>query len=224
MTTFVLDDDNVDMIELIRTASAIDDHMKHMNINDIITYIDSNKEYKIKCMKASQLSIQQKEMLFNLFEKNMKEMYEKTWGWNKDDKMKELFTSASKFLMIIAEKNENEEEIIAFSMFRFEWDDEDEPEYPVLYCYELQISNSYQGKGIGKHIMELLNKFQKATHMKKVMLTCFKINAAAMNFYLKNGFYIDECSPSRFGDVHCHYEILSNDKPKPKKKRSSELL
>jgi ribosomal protein S18 acetylase RimI-like enzyme len=98
-------------------------------------------------------------------------------------------------------------------------DDEDEPEYPVLYCYELQISHSYQGKGIGKHIMELLNQFQKSCQMKKVMLTCFKINSSAMNFYLKNGFYIDEYSPSKFGDIHCHYEILSNDKPKSKKKR-----
>ena len=212
MTTFIM---NNNKDELIREATAIDDHI----INIDRRYIDTNKDYNIKCMKSSQLTIKQKELIFNLFEKNMKEMYEKTWGWNKDDKMKELFSSTSKFLIILNKNNEIEEEIIAFSMFRFEWDDEDEPEYPVLYCYELQISHSYQGKGIGKHIMELLNQFQKSCQMKKVMLTCFKINSSAMNFYLKNGFYIDEYSPSKFGDVNCHYEILSNDKPKSKKKR-----
>jgi hypothetical protein len=27
------------------------------------------------------------------------------------------------------------------SSYRFEWDDEDEPDHPVLYCYELQIAS-----------------------------------------------------------------------------------
>lgn len=34
-------------------------------------------------------------------------------------------------------------------MYRIEWDDEDEPEEPVLYCYELQVCPEYQGKGLG---------------------------------------------------------------------------
>ena len=29
--------------------------------------------------------------------------------------------------------------VAAFTMFRFEWDDEDEPEYPVLFLYEFQV-------------------------------------------------------------------------------------
>ena len=210
------DNDDDDVIELMKRATSIDDHLHHLGIDSNIN-ININKKYTLKCVKSSCLTTPQKNDLFALFEANMKDMYDKTWGWNKEDKIKELFAPTSKFLMI--EDNDDADKIVAFTTFRFEWDDEEEPEYPVLYCYELQISDDHQGKGIGKRLMELLVQFQKACLMRKVMLTCFKINTMAMSFYLKNGFYIDECSPSKFGDIDCHYEILSNDKPKKSKIR-----
>ena len=46
--------------------------------------------------------------------------------------------------------------IVAFALFRFEWDDEEEPEYPVLYCYELQIRSTFQGRGLGRNLMDVL--------------------------------------------------------------------
>jgi ribosomal protein S18 acetylase RimI-like enzyme len=210
------DNDDDDMIELMKRAISIDDHLLNNGIDSNLI-INDNKQYTIKCIKSPSLTPQQKIDVFALFEANMKEMYDKTWGWNKDDKIKELFAPTSTFLIIQDDVNNNK--VVAFTMFRFEWDDEEEPEYPVLYCYELQISDECQGKGIGKRLMELLVQFQKACLMRKVMLTCFKINTLAMNFYLKNGFYIDEYSPSKFGDIDCHYEILSNEKPKKSKGR-----
>lgn len=42
------------------------------------------------------------------------------------------------------------------------------------------------------------------------MLTCFKENTAAMTFYQKLGFDIDENSPS-VGGIDVDYEILSID-------------
>ena len=213
------DDDDDDIIRLMYTANSIDDHIKSLQINDVISFIDPIKTYRLQCKKSTTLTDKQKVSIFNLFECNMKDMYIKTWGWNKNEKLKELFSPTSKFLMIVDENDKEYESIVSFAMFRFEWDDEDEPEYPVLYCYELQTSNQYQGKGIGKYLMKLLVQFQEACSMRKVMLTCFKINTTAMNFYLKNGFYIDENSPSNFGDYDCHYEILSNERPKKNKKR-----
>lgn len=210
-------DDDDDVIQLICNANAIDDYIKHIGINNVINFIDSTKAYFLLCLRSSTLTEQMKVCIFTLFENNMKDMYETTWGWNKDEKMKELFAPTSKFLLIV--DDDDNEKLIAFTMFRFEWDDEDEPEYPVLYCYELQTCNEYQGKGIGKHLMKLLVEIQEAFSMKKVMLTCFKINTGGMNFYLKNGFYIDENSPSKFNDTDCHYEILSNERPKAKRRR-----
>jgi hypothetical protein len=35
-------------------------------------------------------------------------------------------------------------EVAAFTHFQFVWDDDDEPEYPVLYCFELHVDSSMQ--------------------------------------------------------------------------------
>jgi len=98
---------------------------------------------------------------------------------------------------------------VAYTMFRFEWDDEEEPEYPVCYCYELQVSPSVQGCGIGTHLMKCLVKMADKLHLWKVLLTCFVSNEGAMKFYksAEVGFGTDVNSPHK-----ADYEILS-DKP-----------
>lgn len=45
------------------------------------------------------------------------------------------------------------------------------------------------------------------------MLTCFKANDAAMRFYFRQGFKIDENSPSSCGYPHEKYEILTKTIP-----------
>jgi len=96
-------------------------------------------------------------------------------------------------------------------MFRFTWDDEDEPEFPVLFCYELQVDEKYRGSGIGARLMDIEKKIAASRNMWKVMLTCFKVNRRALHFYEKIGFGVDVNSPSSHGH-DTDYEILS-DKP-----------
>ena len=62
----------------------------------------------------------------------------------------------SKFLLLVAPEDNNE--VLAFVMFRFEWDDEDEPEYPVLFLYELQVAKSAQRLGLGRYLMKAVDK------------------------------------------------------------------
>ena len=111
-------------------------------------------------------------------------------------------------------KNKNsysERKIIAYAMFRFDWDDEDEPEYPVLYCYELQVSTKYQGCKIGSFLMQdLLINICIKLKLWKVLLTCFVSNINALKFYRSIGFDTDVNSPIAQGTTDCDYEILSN--------------
>ena len=58
-------------------------------------------------------------------------------------------------------------------------------------------------------MMDIL--LQMASHWRlwKIILTCFKRNQQAMNFYLKQGFGIDKNSPSLWDCPDELYEILS---------------
>lgn len=69
--------------------------------------------------------------------------------------------------------------------------------YPVVYCYEIHISPTLQGSGLGR----ILLGFQSiVTHnlgppVSKVMLTVFLSNESALRFYERQGFSIDESAP-----------------------------
>ena len=52
--------------------------------------------------------------------------------------------------------------------------------------------------------------------MKKVILTCFKMNIPAIQFYKKCGFKIDASSPTNYGNRDELYEIFSCDTPSSK--------
>lgn len=65
--------------------------------------------------------------------------------------------------------NETESKIIAFVMFQFCWDDDDEPEYPVLYIMEIQVRDTSRGHGWGKKMMEICVEIAKYWKMYKIV-------------------------------------------------------
>jgi len=102
-------------------------------------------------------------------------------------------------------RDAKDSKLIGFVHFRFELDDEQK--FPVVYCYEIQIESAYQGKGLGKFLMNVLVEIGTRFKLNKVMLTCFKHNAQATKFYEKLGYGQDVCSPSKCG-LDRSYEIL----------------
>lgn len=166
------------------------------------------------------------------------------WGLNMEEKRKELEHEDARFLIIILDKqraddswqtspssndaaavateNNNstlskEKQVIGFAHFRYEQDDEDDdspPNNPITYLYELQISPSHTSNGLGQTLMTIIELLSYKFQMTKVILTVFKCNTGAMNFYLKKlrGYEVDECSPSNFEgeeNENVEYEILS---------------
>ncbi|KAG5731355.1 hypothetical protein E4T56_gene17710, partial [Termitomyces sp. T112] len=81
--------------------------------------------------------------------------------------------------------------LAAFSTFRFEVEEDEN----VIYCYDLQIQSAYRRKGLGKMLMQILEKIGAAWGMEKVMLTVFKANQNAIKFYRTAGFTEDESCP-----------------------------
>jgi N-alpha-acetyltransferase 40 len=125
----------------------------------------------VRCVRHSQLTADEKTEIFNLLETNMRGMYEKTWGWNKDEKWKDIFHPESRLIVVYAVSAEipSTKSICAFLAFRFTWDDEDEPEYPVSYVYELQIAESFRRLSIGQRLMNLCADISRHWAMEKLV-------------------------------------------------------
>lgn len=205
------DDDFADESLLIHEAVAVTDMISHCQLNGVeMPSSISSLTHQLQFKKSYALTPAEKKSLLNIFVTNMEGLYQQAgWGWDLAKEQKELFHITSRFLYL-TDRTKNDE-IVGFIMFRFEWDDEDEPEHPVIFVYQLQVESSSQHLGLGSYFMALMEQVSNRCKMWKIMLTCFKENRKAFNFYINKIHYgIDVNSPSRGGYEEETYEILSN--------------
>lgn len=184
----------------IECAQNCDNYLNGINVE--LLKID-DKKIDLKCRKSTDLSSELFDEMLQLTENNMKEMYDQSsWGWRRDVKQKEFQHKTANFLILTYENR-----LIAFCHFRFEHgSDQSEA---CVYCYELQVIDEYQRKGVGKYLMNILSLLAIQFNIFKLMLTVFKHNTFAMDFYVnKLKFRIDKSSPSKFYEL-TDYEILS---------------
>jgi ribosomal protein S18 acetylase RimI-like enzyme len=145
-----------------------------------------------------------------LFEENMGDMYRNSsWSLNIEEKKSEMKHDSARFILVCGEDGQD---LAAFVHYRFEYDDEDHPTQVVLYVYEIQTNQSYRRKGLGKQLMDIVETIAEQAEMPKVVLTVFKANKGALDFYQKLNYNIDESSPSKFNEP-ADYEILSQKIP-----------
>lgn len=100
--------------------------------------------------------------------------------------------------------------ILGFLSFMVTYEDGKE----VIYCYEIHLSSMARGKRLGALLMARMEGIGKLIGLEKAMLTVFKSNKGAREFYKKGGYEVDENSPPartlRNGTVKEYdYEILS---------------
>ncbi|RZF43525.1 hypothetical protein LSTR_LSTR013049 [Laodelphax striatellus] len=166
-------------------------------------YENHDGHFKISCKRSVDIDPVMWDWLFALEEKNMKKMYtESEWGWDFEKKKQEM-TDISAYYLIASSLNGDP---VAFSHFRFDMD----YGQPVLYCYEIQLEASVRRLGLGKFIMNVLEKVGFSNKMEKVILTVFKKNEEALKFFYALGFELDETSPDE--DERKCYVILSKPK------------
>lgn len=140
--------DDIDESETLKRANAATDVLVKCDISAVLTVEKGsfNLEY---CFTRDQIQKKDRNQLMSLLETNMKEYYDKTWGWDRAEKTNEIFSNDSKFLIL---RSASTQSIAAYIMFKFDWDDLDEPEHPVLFCYELQVDEAFRGTGLGKEV------------------------------------------------------------------------
>eukprot|EP00922_Rhytidocystis_sp_ex-Travisia-forbesii_P040264 GHVS01059902.1.p2 GENE.GHVS01059902.1~~GHVS01059902.1.p2 ORF type:complete len:300 (-),score=63.90 GHVS01059902.1:2203-3102(-) len=181
--------------------------------------------------------------VFELTKRNMQEVYDKTnfdeQGWNDETKWTELNHPDAQFLLAFSPNNspeekqaadsgttdtEDSETLAGFMHFRFETDEDNpgsEKDAVVAYIWDLQLEEWAQRKGLGNHMMNVLELTGRQVGISKLMCTVLKDNADAMRFYRgKCRFAIDESSPDMFlqldDDELCEYDILKKDLKKQK--------
>lgn len=160
----------------------------------------------LECKRLTDMSTEDIDWAFNLTKHNMQLLYENsTWGWNDKKKKDEMTEDKAWYLISRVESGK----AVAFSHFRFDLEEGDE----VLYCYEIQVESEARGKGLGKFLMQILEMMAHRAQMKKVMLTVFKENERAINFFCNiMKFQTDETSPAIWDPMnpedYC-YDILS---------------
>ncbi|GAA5911521.1 hypothetical protein JCM8208_006863 [Rhodotorula glutinis] len=162
-----------------------------------------------------------RDWIWSLFECNMRCLYEAQQdGYDAQEKRAEVFHPDSRFLVLspsspapAAGAAPPRSAPLGFCIFRFDTEEtasEDDDELcDVAYCYELQVEGEQHGKGVGRVLMDALERTARAWRMDKVMLTVFKANEQALAFYDKVGYTEDEIDPGRFGVVDVDYSILS---------------
>lgn len=107
-------------------------------------------------------------------------------------------------------QKQNSARILGFLSFMVTYEDGKE----VVYCYEIHLSPMARGRGLGGVLMGQMEEIGRLIGLEKAMLTVFKSNVAAREFYRKGGYEVDENSPQprklRNGAVkEWDYEILS---------------
>ncbi|XP_076234450.1 N-alpha-acetyltransferase 40 [Calliopsis andreniformis] len=158
-----------------------------------------NQVIQLSCMRAKNAQPECISWIFDIMERNMKSMYEQCdWGWDPETKQKELVEPAAWYL--VASSNDK---FLGFSHFRFDIDHREE----VLYCYEIQLESIVRRKGLGHFMMSALESMALENKMHKVVLTVFKHNPSAMQFFYSLGYKLDKTSPPISDQLH--YVILS---------------
>lgn len=84
-----------------------------------------------------------------------------------------------------------EGQVLGFLSFMVTYEDGKE----VIYCYEIHLSPTLRGKGVGKHLITLYEEIGRRVGLEKAMLTVFKANTVARRFYERLGYDVDEYSP-----------------------------
>lgn len=119
-----------------------------------------------------------KNYIWNVYEKAMKSHISNIWGWNLDWQKNDFETNLES----------HETYIIYMSEIRMGY-------VQALYDFEktyinmLILEPMYQSKGFGLDVLKMIVKRQ---NNKPVQLRCFKVNQKAYKFYLSKGFEVIE--------------------------------
>lgn len=117
-------------------------------------------------------------------------------GWHPGKKRKEMRLRDLRYILLgrselWCPEGESCSLVDGFLSFMLTWEDGVE----VIYCYEIHLDEHVRGRGVGKRLMGCLEEVGRKAGVEKAMLTVFKKNKVAVQFYERLGYEEDEFSP-----------------------------
>ena len=213
------------LVESVNSLTASDFFKKYLGQDEIAAVAPDNSSHKGQSLHVTligtcdSLTVENEGLLeqcLRLIESTSAESYRNSeMKWSLYKKRKEMHLPDMRYLILV-ENNTNpsilEPRVAGFVSFMITYEDGKQ----VVYCYEIHLTSPWQGKGIGKKLMAIVEGVGRRVGMEKSMLTVFKANARAVKMYESIGYREDEFSPGptklRNGKVkEPSYVILSKD-------------
>jgi GNAT superfamily N-acetyltransferase len=123
---------------------------------------------------SAKLSSREVNWAFDLVKENMEAVYDDSgYGWDDDDKERELSEQGARFLLL---KDRETHKLIGFVHFRFTVQGEVIDQMvgsPCIYVLDIHIEESFQKKGLGRHLLIILELIARREQMTRVSLPVF---------------------------------------------------
>lgn len=205
--------------ELVRTVNGMPpaEFKKHFITNELLTYTSTrgsaDRTVRLDFKSSSELPKADLAACFALVETTSRADYEpSSFGWHPKRKRREMLEDEMKYLLVRMPAGEQAGEAVeGFLSYMVTHDSI--PSVPVLYVYEIHLSEKLRKTGLGSHLMHLAERIATSIGLEKVMLTCFLSNEKALEFYRRHGYEKDICSPddrrTRKKVVKVDYMIMS---------------
>ncbi|MCJ1357876.1 MAG: hypothetical protein MMC33_007872 [Icmadophila ericetorum] len=198
------------MSRVIEGANALDlSSMSEICLPDKTSslYVHGSTKYRIALESSKTINPADLNDCFRLIESTSASQYtQSSLGWKPKHKAKEMVLPDMRYLLV---RRAGSDLTDGFLSFMLTYEDGHE----VIYCYELHLDSSSRGCGLGTHLMGIMESVGRKVGVEKSMLTVFLENAAAVRFYERLGYGLDEFSPQprrvRNRVINPDYVILS---------------
>lgn len=143
----------------------------------------------VDMLRSDELSSADFNSCFGLIKETSARAYKhSSRGWKPSEKRDEMSDEEMWYLIV---RRPADRVCTGFASFMITVEDG----FPVVYLYEIHLSSSLRGAGVGAQLMNLVETIGRNASMKKSMLTVFTSNEGAERFYRRLGYEIDEFSP-----------------------------
>jgi len=206
------------LVESVNSLDPLDFFKKYLARDSLSAFTEHEKLRVVLTDASRTISAENKHLLGQclwLIESTSGQDYRNSESkWSASRKRKEMRFPDMRYVILVEDQGVGQAEprVAGFVSFMITYEDGRE----VVYCYEIHLAEPYQGKGLGKRLMRVVEEVGRKVGVEKSMLTVFSANRRAIKMYEGLGYAEDAFSPAprqlRNGTVkQASYMILSKD-------------